>query len=108
MEKMTPLKLGHLTESQLCKVTKIFLNENNGWNRPRNETTIVSQHPYIFCHYALCLLVVCNRKVEAVGWVVLGVECMLMCARRVSYVVGNCSVVATEHGKHDVSCTQKL
>ena len=50
------------------KVTKSVLNEN---------------HPYISVHfatYALCLLVVCIGGLwKAVGWVVLGVQCMLMC-----------------------------
>ena len=49
----------------------------------------------IFAKYALCLLlVVCTGELwKAVGWVVLGVECMLMC-RGVCYVVGGCNVVA--------------
>ena len=48
-----------------------------------NDTTKLSQHPYILCHfadYALCLLVVfIGRLRKAVGWVVLSVQCMLMC-----------------------------
>ena len=63
-----------------------------------NDTTTISHHPYILCHFAknaLCLLlVVCIGGLwKAVGWVVLGVECMLMC-RGVSYVVGGCNIVA--------------
>ena len=53
-------------------------NQSNG-----NDTTILSHHPYILCHfasYALCLLVVCIGGLwKAVGWVVLGVDCMLIC-----------------------------
>ena len=56
-------------------------NQTNG-----NDTTILSHHPYILCHfasYALCLLVVCIGGLwKAVGWVVLGVDCMLICMGR--------------------------
>ena len=45
-----------------------------------NDTTILSHHPYVLCHfanYALCLLVVCiGGLLKAVGGVGLGVECM--------------------------------
>ena len=39
-----------------------------------------------------------HRRVEAVGWVVLGMEC----AWRVSWCCGS------EHGRYDLSCMQKL
>ena len=45
-----------------------------------NDTTTLSHHPYILCHFAtthkygLCLLVVCREGLwKAVGWVVVGV-----------------------------------
>ena len=57
-----------------------------GWNPTKldgNDTTTLSHHPYILCHfvnYALCLLVVCMGGLwKPVGWVVLGEQCMLMC-----------------------------
>ena len=60
----------------------------------------------IHTNYALCLLVVCIGGLwKAVGRVVLGVECMLMCMG--SYVVGGCNVVNcscyTEHGRYGLS-----
>ena len=100
----------------VLKSQKSFLNENKrmqGWNpqKPtkldRNDTTTISHHPYILCHfanYALCLLVVCIGGLwKAVGWVVLGVECMLMCMGS-ELCCGwlQCSCY-TEHGRYGLS-----
>ena len=44
-----------------------------------NDTTTLSHHPYILCHFAatytnmVCVLVVCRGLWKAVLWVVLGV-----------------------------------
>ena len=45
---------------------------------------------------------VCRRIVEGSG---VSSAC---CAWRVSYVVGGCNVVATEHGRYGLSSMQKL
>ena len=56
----------------------------------------------------LCLLVVCIAGLwKAVGRVLLGVYCMLMCMESM-YVVGGCNVVTNEHGRYSMSCMQKL
>ena len=55
-----------------------------GWNpqkpakQDENDSTILSQHPYILCYfvnYGLCL--VHERVVEVSGWVVLGVHIVI-------------------------------
>ena len=76
----------------MIKSQKSFPNENKcmyGWNPQKpakqdgNDTTTHSHHPYIlyhFANYGLCLLVMCIGGLwEAVGRVLLVVECMLMC-----------------------------
>ena len=110
----------HTSAQQATSVTKnVFRMKTNACrdgtlkNQPNNMGTtpqhIFSHHPYIVCHfanYALCLLVVCIRGWKAVGRVVLGVWCMLICAWKVCY--GGCNVVAVEHGRYSLSCMQKL
>ena len=62
------------------------LNHQKATKLDGNDTITLSHHPYIFCHFAdlqkcsFCLIVVCSGGLwKAVGWVVLGVKCMLMC-----------------------------
>ena len=63
-------------------------------------------HKTVECMSWVCM--VCRRVVEAVGWVVLGVECMLMCMGS-ELCCGwlQCSCY-TEHGRYGLSWMQKL
>ena len=63
-------------------------------------------HPYTSCQLCLVLCYLCIYVAglwKAVGWVVL-VCSACWCAWRVSYVVGGCKLIATEHGRCCLSC----
>ena len=74
-------------------------NQTNG-----NNTTMLSHHLYILCHfasYALCLLVACIGGLwKAVGWVVPGVECMLI---RIGSELCCGRLQCNEHGRYTLS-----
>ena len=55
----------------------------------------------ILPYYALCLLVVCIERLwKAVGWVVLGLECMLMCIGSELFCGWLQCSSYTEHGRY--------
>ena len=75
-----------------------------------NDTTTLSHHPYVLCHFSitctnmLCVFVVCRGLWKAVWWVVVGVWCMLMCmGSGLCCVWVQCSC-HSEHGRYGLSC----
>ena len=103
-------------QASITKVTKKFSEckqaqvgmEPSKISQQHHNTFTSSLHLVPFCYLCLRLLVVCIGGLwKAVGRVLLGVWCMLMCVESV-YVVGGCSVVAIEHGRYSLSCMQKL
>ena len=101
--RMHNLKLLKQMKTSACR-DGILKNQPNKMGMTPQHIFTPSCH---FANYALCLLVVCIAELwKAVGRVLLGAYCMLMCMESV-YFVGGCNVVACE-GMFLVGCCSWL
>ena len=102
------------------KSQKSFLNENKCMHTgmepsKTNQTRWEWHHNNFlhlvpFCQLAICFVVSIGGLWKAVGWVVLGVECMLMCMESelcCGWLQCTCSCY-TEHRRYGLSWMQKL
>ena len=97
----------HINKSQKCFPhvgMKPSKTSQTRWERHHNTFT-ASLHLVLFCQ--LCFVVVScmhRRVVEGSG----EDSAACWCAWRVCYVVSECNVVPTEHGRYSLTCMHKL